>query len=533
MTVERTAERNAERNALARRRRRLIFNNDGDDLLSMRPDEHDSAAEALLRERTTALWGSQVDSIWYYSTHGMRLHHSGGPLGRLYGCPDPDGTATANYRRLLAEGTDALEVMIDACRQHGVEIFYSNRMNDCHDAFDDSILYHIRRQHPEWSLSTREQGRRHRYPEIRSLWTAWNFEVDAIRDLTVEAMREVCRTYDIDGIELDFWRFTCYFPESIRHEPVTPAHRDLMTDLVRRIRQAVDEEADRRGRPILLAGRCVADQEISRNAGLDVEAWLQEGLVDLLSLAYGTNHIPPIGPLATLAHRYGTPLYPILAPHRKTQPSAIGVEHAQKFEHYGNLPAWRGVARALRAQGADGFQLFNFFNPTRPQWWQVGEEATMTGKDTVYEWDFLPSQRDGCRTFADLRLTRDRWPVDADAEGTEPLPLFLGEEVAQPPAGTAKRRTAPRHAALCVHITGGLTRHHHVWLTVNDARLDAWRPAAPQLLTDDPVAAWIEFHDGLQAFRKGRNEIQVFVRSTSPAAAASLTIDRIQLELTY
>ena len=59
------------------------------------------------------------------------------------------------------------------------------------------------------------------------------------------------------------------------------------------------------------------------------------------------------------------------------------------------------------------------------------------------------------------------------------------------------------------------------------------RPAALQLLTDDPVAAWIEFHDGLQAFRKGRNEIQVFVRSTSPAAAASLTIDRIQLELTY
>ena len=71
MMVERTAERTAERKTLAQRRRRLIFNNDGDDLFSMRPDEHDSAAEALLRERTTALWGSQVDSIWYYSTHGI------------------------------------------------------------------------------------------------------------------------------------------------------------------------------------------------------------------------------------------------------------------------------------------------------------------------------------------------------------------------------------------------------------------------------------------------------------------------------
>ena len=450
-------ERTAERKTLAQRRRRLIFNNDGDDLFSMRPDQHDSAAEALLRERTTALWGSQVDSIWYYSTHGMRLHHSGGPLGRLYGCPDPEGTATANYRRLLAEGSrrpGGDDRRLPAARRGDLLLQPHERLPRRVRRLDP--LPHPQAVTPSGRCPRGRRAATHRYPEIRSLWTAWNFEVDAIRDLTVEAMREVCRTYDIDGIELDFWRFTCYFPESMRHEPVTPAHRDLMTDLVRRIRQAVDEEADRRGRPILLAGRGVADQEISGNAGLDVEAWLQEGLVDLLSLAYGTNHIPPIGPLAALAHRYDTPLYPILAPHRKTQPSAIGVEHAQKFEHYGNLPAWRGVAGALRAQGADGFQLFNFFNPTRPQWWQMGEEETMAGKDTVYEWDFLPSQRAGCRTFADLRLTRDRWPVEADADGTEPLPLFHGR-------GRSRRRrraVAKRHAALCVHVTGGLTRHH-------------------------------------------------------------------------
>ncbi len=123
--------------------------------------------------------------------------------------------------------------------------------------------------------------------------------------------------------------------------------------------------------------------------------------------------------------------------------------------------------------------------------------------------------------------------MEADADGSEPLPLFVGEEVVPPPAGIARRHTAPRHAALCVHVTGGLTRHHQVWLTVNGAHLDRWRPAALQLLTDDPVAAWIEFHDGLQAFRKGRNEIQVFLRCTSPAATARLTVDRIQLELTY
>ena len=515
-----------KRKQAAHRRRRLVYDNDGDDLISMRPAAHKSAAEALLWERTTAALGSQVDSIWYYSTSGMRLHYSNGPFGRLYGLPDPSGIATENYGLLEAEGRDALEVMIDTGRKHGIEIFYSNRMNDCHDSFNEPIMYHLRRQHPEWSLSNREEGRKYAYPEMRSVWTAWNFEVDEIRELTVEAMREVCRTYDIDGIELDFWRHLCYFPESMRHEPVTEDHLDLMTELVRQTRDAVDGEARRRGRPILLAGRCVEDEEISRNSGLDVETWLQEGLVDMLSVAYGTEAMPPIRPLVELAHRYDTPIYPIVAPNPKIRPSAIGSENWQKFEHYGNLPSWRGVARAMLAQGADGFQLFNFFNPTRPQWWELGEEETLEDKDTVYEWDYLPSQRHGCRTFADLRNTRHRWPVEAGADGCEPLPLIVGEDVSRP------QRTRKRLTALSVHVSG-LTRSHDVWLTVNGERLTAWRPAALDLVGGRPSDMWIEFQEGLEVFKRGRNDVQIFVRPTSAEVSQKLKIDRVQLEVTH
>ena len=516
---------NSGRRKLARRRRRLIYNNDGDDLLTMQPAKHGSAAEALLWERTTALLGSQVDSVWYYSTNGMRLHHSDGPFGRLYGLPDPDGIATENYRRLVAEGKDALEVMIDVCRQQGIEVFYSNRMNDCHDSFNEPLRYYIRTQHPEWSLSTLDEGRKYAYPEIRSVWTAWNFEIDEIRELTVDALREVARTYDIDGIELDFWRHLCYFPESMRHEPVSGEHLELFTEMVRQIRTAVDEEADKRGRPILLAGRCVEDEEISRNSGLDIKTWLSEGLVDMLSPAYGTEAIPPIESLVELAHRYDTPVYPLAGPRPKISAAAIGQEHWQKFEHYGNLPAWRGVARGLRAQGADGLQLFNFFNPTRPQWWELGEDESLEGKDTLYEWDFLPSQRRGYETFADLRNTRDRWPVEAGPQGCEPLPLFVGEDLTQPLSGRA------RSTVLSVHVSG-LTRAHELWLTVNGRRLSAWRPAALDFVRDKPADMWIEFQEGLEAFEKGRNDIRVYVRPSSASVADKLKIDRIQLEIT-
>ena len=38
-----------------------------------------------------------------------------------------------------------------------------------------------------------------------------NALVAEVRDVTVQALREVCRTYDIDGIELDFFRHFVYF----------------------------------------------------------------------------------------------------------------------------------------------------------------------------------------------------------------------------------------------------------------------------------------------------------------------------------
>ena len=71
--------REARREA-AHRQRRIIFNNDGDDVLCF------SAAptpEALLEARTSALVGSQVDTIFYCSSQsfGMTLHQQQGQRG--------------------------------------------------------------------------------------------------------------------------------------------------------------------------------------------------------------------------------------------------------------------------------------------------------------------------------------------------------------------------------------------------------------------------------------------------------------------
>ena len=173
-------------------------------------------------------------------------------------------------------------------------------MNDIHDSYVPAIRNRIRIEHPEWSLSTQEEGAKYQYPDVRSSWTAWNFEIPEIRRLTVEAMREVCRTYDIDGTELDFLRHVIYFPETMRLEPVGPRNIELMTDMMRAIRQATEEEGLRRGRPILLAVRIPEDEALSKSVGLDVRAWLEEGLVDVLVVGRWLDFTLPIRALTEL-----------------------------------------------------------------------------------------------------------------------------------------------------------------------------------------------------------------------------------------
>lgn len=76
-----------------------------------------TSPEGLLEKRTTALLGSQVDTIFYYSSHGMKLHYRDGPFGKLYRVTPREGGPfvrfAENYRRLIeGSGKDALEVMI-------------------------------------------------------------------------------------------------------------------------------------------------------------------------------------------------------------------------------------------------------------------------------------------------------------------------------------------------------------------------------------------------------------------------------------
>ena len=519
-----------QRKKMAQRRRRIIFNNDGDDIGRLGPratkeglaaSKHTNkvfpiSAAGFLDVRTTKLVGSHVDAIWYYSSWGMKLHHTNGPFARMYGAPDTwqGGRSTKNYKAVRKQaGKDTLELTIDFCRKHQLEVFYSNRMNDIHDSFQTANLYNLRRKYPQWCLSTKAKGRKYSYPDVRSCWSAWNFAIPEVRRYTVEALREVCRTYDIDGIELDFFRHFVYFPETMQFKPATPAHIEMMTDMMRKIRRVAEEEGLRRGRPILLAARCLEDMELSRNTGLDVATWLKEDLVDLLSVAISTEYHPPFNDLTTFAKRFKTPVYPILAPLPTASPNNLNSIPARMK----NLPVWRGQALSYFSQGVSGIQFFNMFDPTVPQWSELGEPKSLVMKNRTYVWDYRPSKRKTRPTFAQMRVSRYIKPVKVGRKSSPPMPLYVGEDLSKT-ARQFKLRLRVR-----VH---GLKRGHGFELSLNDRRLS--RPIARPALSDKSQTVWLYYGVAAGDFKEGLNP---FVAKLASAGKEIVTVDQIRLDV--
>jgi hypothetical protein len=472
--------------------------------------------QALLKVRTTALLGSQVDAIWYHSWEGMKLYYSNGAFAQIYGSVKPTGAGVTNCQSLIANfGKDALEVMIDRCKKEGVEIFYCNRMNDTHDSFSP-ITRPIKLEHPEYTLLSKEEGQKYggsKYPDVRTLWAALNFEYDEVRQRTVDALREVCQSYDIDGIDLDFLRHPLYFPPTMQHRTVEERHIKLMNDMVRKIRAMTEEEGIRRGRAILVAARSEGDVALSRSIGLDVETWLKEGLIDVLITGSWLDYALPMKRIVGLAHRHGVPVYPM-------------VNVSYQSPRYQDRTVWRGLARQRFGEGADGIYTFNTFEPTLWLWRELGDPKSMAGRDTTYVWDYLSTQRRASDVLAKARLTRFRWPLEITDETSEPIVLYVGENLSSPPPAGKQRSIKLR---LHLSVNGwGLNEGHGLEVKLNGKPLED--PSFDPPLAEYPHYVWAEFQPDADLFRQGGNEVHVTVGMRN---SGEVTVDQARLQVQY
>ncbi len=366
------------RHKAAHQDRRIIFDNDGNEVVYYMDE---ATPEALLKKRTTGVLNTHVDTIVYctwssgfsYFTHNTKAGVPFVSTAEEPGKGPGSGFSNNKAQALFDKGLDPLTIVTEFCRDKDIEIFWSMRMNDIHDAwgawYSPHLFPPVKEAHPEWLVGTKEK----RPPN--GSWTSVDFTVPEIRDMAFSFFEEVCNNYDVDGIELDFFRHPVYFKRYAWEGVTTPEERAMMTDLLQRIRTMADDVGKKRGRPILITVRVPDSVDFCRDMGLDLEAWMARDLIDIL-VPSGYFRLNAWEDSVALAKKYDVPVYPCLSESRIKDPEARKIR--------ASLESYRARAMDVWQSGASGVYMFNFFNAPNPLWSELGDPKTLARLAKVY-----------------------------------------------------------------------------------------------------------------------------------------------------
>jgi len=331
---------------------RLIFNCDGTDLLGNYMFEGRPLSLANIHAYvdayaqtpvTTFMMCSGAHNLYYRSAFTRVIGEA--PKGFTPGTYEDVEDVAKYYRSFLnveREGADVITAVLQRAQEHHLETFITYRMNDLHfNAPDQSPLSYCDfwKAHPEYWVN-----------ENTGWHTegAFDFAHPEVRAFKMGIIAEQIDKYGhlIDGFDLDFMRFIVYFKtdEGAKNAP-------LMTELVRTVKQKIDETAQRTGRHILLSVRVPVELDFCLQKGLDVKEWVQQGLVDMITIG---------------VHWCGHPAMPV-----EKFRNALGCDHVPVLATIDDGGFWprepyshgqrRGMAAHIHAQGGNGLYLFNHF----------------------------------------------------------------------------------------------------------------------------------------------------------------------------
>jgi len=352
----------ASRYQAARKRRRLIWNNDGNDLVGL-GDSVPATPEAFYAGRFDGLEGSQVDAVSYCT--GVFNHYTHRSEVSEVLCSD--FVPSRRLHELHGLGTDSLELAIRHCRLNGREIFWSMRMNDTHDSGrspkEQALMSRWKREHPECLIAP--DGTEPPYAAGR--WSALDYGHEAVRGQVLRIVEDVLSRYDVDGLELDFFRHPHYFRPQFFGGPVEESHCLLMNGLLAEISRVVDEAVVRRGRGVIVLVRVPDSVAYSRAIGLDIERWIHYGWVDAV-IGGGYFHLQPWKKFCGNIRELGMPVYACL------DASRLESAHEPEANQVGDS-LWAREA-AMAWQAADGIHLFNRFQTNQAIFRTLGKPGS-------------------------------------------------------------------------------------------------------------------------------------------------------------
>lgn len=344
------------------------------------------------------------DGLFYPSKVGMRF---GGDIL-------PFGNATwwrawHNMQSLIDQGLDPLRVLVDRAHEKGMTFIACLRVG----AFGEM----------DASLNVRHEGLGYKLPQVR--------------EHALAVAQELAAEYPLDGIELDFTdpsgpassTLLGYFAA----EDVL-AYTPVMTDWVRHVSKAVRGRVDGPG---LVGARIYPTEHINLGAGLDVQTWLREGLVDYVAPNIRGPRIlhqnMDVEWLVEAAHDNGISIYPLLHP-------------MYRDDAYATSDMMRGAFANYRDRGVDGLYIWALKWPLGAEQRGIltdqGDSADLGNRAKHY---FIPQRRPSVEGANSYESVLPLSIASNDTGVKYAVSMYVADDLAEDPA---------REVCLRLFVTG-------------------------------------------------------------------------------
>lgn len=391
--------------------RSLVYNCDGDSVFGSSGGD----INIWIQNVFGPIEDSQCDSLWWNDGSGGNTAKYDSDVlemwGQRLGEPDPA------IARWIAEGNDPPKVIVREAHKRGIEAFFSFRINDIHDSLGSCTKEFptFKEKNPDWMIG---QG------WANCVWTSLRFDVPEVREIKFNTVKEIFEKYDFDGIEIDFLRSAPYFLPGTE-----PQNAHILTGLLRRIRNHLNEKAIQRGREITLAVRVNENLDACALDGFEVEKWIAEDMVDIIVLGSGTIDLD-IEDFKALTEGTDILIYACL------------YGWPSKY-----MPISTEMVRALATnyfyQGADGIYTFNWYPHSSlyqdPLHDEMGDPQTLIGKDKTFAADRGEPSTAYPHNWMNLPL-----PAELKAGQTLEAPILVGEDFS--------KGLQPKRIDLAIHL---------------------------------------------------------------------------------
>lgn len=350
----------ARRKVAVDRPRPIVYNTDGCDMLYW-PSNLPVCVGNFTGSRLAFALGTYISTVSYCPQSAGFGHFTCRKAGEPFTASTQQAGFYNSAAAFFAMGTDSLQMASEFCATNGLERFVSVRINDNHDSASKpghllALYPQFKIDHPECLMGNIDRALNGDLYDGYAGWSAVNFDKELVRETMKRFVRELVENYDVDGIEYDFNRHFMLFRSVAVGGVATAEEIGKMTQLMRDLKEITEEVGRRKGRPIVIAMRSPDSVGYNLAAGVDLETWFREKLVDIW-IGGGYFLLNPVDVSVAFAHKYGVKFYwsldetriPTLAKKKNNQILAGRMTDA----------FYAGRYSAAQAAGCDGVYLFN------------------------------------------------------------------------------------------------------------------------------------------------------------------------------